>query len=174
MSKNVTVRNNMFLLQVKVTSMNPNRIFPTSMNFLLINPDKYELEDLNEGLFDNSVVFNPDEIRSFIYIFRPKNGEQINKFTSEKLGMLEIKWCNYLGDPGELKVGPFKHSFDNQQGNNFELDIEQCRDQDMELKLEEPQDMRFKIQNLSERPMDLVVHLIDRFDNSKDQICVII
>jgi hypothetical protein len=96
-------------------------------------------------MFENCAVFNPDEIRSLIFIFKPKGDLQINKFLSEKLGQLEIKWTNYLGYPGTLKVGPFKHTFDNQSGQNFDLDIEQCRDQDMEIILEEPQDMRYRI-----------------------------
>ena len=76
--------------------------------------------DINEAaasnLDTNCVVFNPDEIRSFIYILQPKDPEKhkINKFKAEQLGQLEIKWYNYFGDPGLLKVGPFKYGLDNQ------------------------------------------------------------
>ena len=58
-----------------------------------------------------SAVFNTDETRSFIFILTPKKqGAIVNKFQSEKLGHLEIKWYNYLGDPGVQKVGPFMYT----------------------------------------------------------------
>jgi len=51
------------------------------------NPSTFDLQDLNEGIFDNSAVFNTDEVRSFIFILTPKNPEYtINKYLSEKLG----------------------------------------------------------------------------------------
>ena len=33
---------------------------------------------------------------------------KVNKFEQHHLGQLEIRWVNYLGDPGLLKIGPFK------------------------------------------------------------------
>ena len=35
---------------------------------------------------------------------------KLNKFEQHNLGQLEIRWVNYLGDPGILKIGPFKSS----------------------------------------------------------------
>lgn len=68
-------------------------------------------------------MFNTDETRSFIFILSPKDPEYtINKFSGEQLGQLEIKWCNYMGDPGILKVGPFKYSADKE--TKFEIDLQ--------------------------------------------------
>lgn len=87
MSKNIALRDNKYFLQVKVTNLNPNRIFPNQFNFLLSNPDQYDLQDVNETLFDTCGVFNTDEIRSFIFILTPKLGNHtINRYVSEKLG----------------------------------------------------------------------------------------
>ena len=58
-----------------------------------------------------------------------------------------------MGDPGNLKVGPFKHSADTV--TKFEIEINQLRDQKMELSLEEPQDMVFRLYNLSVNTMIL-------------------
>jgi len=135
-SKNIAVRDNKYFLQVKVTKLNPNKIFPSSFTFLMANPDLYTVEDLNEGIFDTAAVFNTDEIRSFVYILTPIRGHTINRCHTEKLGQLEIKWVNYMGDPGFLKVGPLK--FTAESATQFEIDIVQCRDQKMELDLEEP------------------------------------
>lgn len=63
------------------------------------NDKIYSLTDLNENNFNQSVVFSTDEIRSFIYILTPKDPNyKINKFQTEILGQLEIKWFNYMGD----------------------------------------------------------------------------
>ena len=87
-------------------------------------------------MHDSSVVFNPYEIRSFIYILTPKQSNvKINKFKTEQLGQLEIKWHNYLGDPGILKVGPFKYSLDS--SSKFLIEIVLLQDNEpMHLTLE--------------------------------------
>ena len=126
-SKNIVVRDNKYLLMVKATKQNPNKIFPVSFSFLPADPEQYDLQDLNEGMFENSGVFNTDEIRSFIFILNPKPGMTINRFIPQILGQLEIKWVNYLGDPGYLKVGPLRYTPADQQ-NQFEIEISQCRD----------------------------------------------
>ena len=81
---------------------------------------------MNETLFNNCGVFNTDEVRSFIFILTPKlTNKTINRYASEKLGQLEIKWFNYFGDAGYLTVGPFKYTADNI--SKFEIDIVQCK-----------------------------------------------
>ena len=98
--------------------------------------------DINENVYNKSVVFHPDEIRSFIFILVPKlnpdNGQpyKINKFKSDTLGNLQIKWFNSMGDPGICTVGPFKYSGDTI--SKFEIEISQMKNQRMELTLEEP------------------------------------
>lgn len=42
-TKHITLRDNKIFLQVKITSNNPNKVFPTGFNFLLLNPDAYDL-----------------------------------------------------------------------------------------------------------------------------------
>ena len=118
-SKHITLRGNQYILQVKVTNVSVNKVFPESFLFKCWRPEEFDLVDLNEkadgqAILERSIVFNPEEIRSFIFILKPKDPKilQINKFKSEQLGQLEINWYNYLGDPGILKVGPFKHGLD--------------------------------------------------------------
>ena len=54
---------------------------------------------------------------------------KINKFEQHHLGQLEIRWVNYLGDSGLLKIGPFKSSGEAAQGKpggapKFEIDLD--------------------------------------------------
>lgn len=70
---------------MKVTNVCSNKVFPESFVFKCWKPSIFELVDLNkEGSYD-SVVFNPNEIRSFIYMLTPHDKEtyKINKFTAE-------------------------------------------------------------------------------------------
>jgi hypothetical protein len=56
-------------------------------------------------------VFNPNEIRQYLFVLSYKDQNlKINKFEQHHLGQLEIRWVNYLGDSGLLKIGPFKSS----------------------------------------------------------------
>ena len=59
---------------MKVTNVSVNKVFPESFIFKCWKPSEYDLEDMNEqGVFDKSVVFNPEEIRSFIFVLSPKD-----------------------------------------------------------------------------------------------------
>jgi len=56
---------------------------------------------------------------------------KVNKFEQHHLGQLEIRWFNYLGDSGLLKIGPFKSSADtvaastkNPHASKFEIDLD--------------------------------------------------
>jgi hypothetical protein len=61
------------------------------------------------SLFEDAIVFNPNEIRQYLFMINNKDSSiKINKFEQHHLGQLEIRWVNYLGDPGLLKIGPFK------------------------------------------------------------------
>ena len=113
---------------------------------LASSSSKLELTDLNENIFKDSPVFNPEEARSLVYILTPK-GHNLNKYENDALGQLEINWANYFGDSGQLQVSNFKYKVEVQKASGIE--IKQKHDQNMELKLEEPQDMRFEIYNLS-------------------------
>ena len=87
-SKHITLRGNRYILQVKVTNVSVNKVFPESFIFKCWKPNEFDLEDLNETVYDRTVVFNPEEIRSFIFILSPKDPkiQQINKFKAEQLG----------------------------------------------------------------------------------------
>uniref|UniRef100_A0A7S3FUT1 Trafficking protein particle complex subunit 13 C-terminal domain-containing protein n=1 Tax=Strombidium rassoulzadegani TaxID=1082188 RepID=A0A7S3FUT1_9SPIT len=113
-------------------------------------------------MFEQSVVFDRDETRSFIFIIEPRDSSlKINKFKTEQLGQLVIKWFNYFGDPGILKVSPFKYGIDS--NSKFLVEIQQVQEeQDLVLKLEVPQDMRFKIFNLSPQNMNLRLDVWDQ------------
>ena len=60
-------------------------------------------------MFEDSIVFNPNEIRQYLFAINYKDAAyKVNKFEQHHLGQLEIRWVNYLGDSGLLKIGPFK------------------------------------------------------------------
>ena len=67
-STNIIHRDNKYFLQVKITNTSTIQLFPTYVNFLIENPAVFELNDLNEGIFDSSAIFHPDEIRSYLFI----------------------------------------------------------------------------------------------------------
>jgi hypothetical protein len=54
-----------------------NKVFPESFNFILVKGliPMFDLIDINENVYNKSVVFHPDEIRSFIFILVPKINE---------------------------------------------------------------------------------------------------
>ena len=54
--------------------MSVNKVFPESFNFILVKGliPMFDLIDINENVYNKSVVFHPDEIRSFIFILVPK------------------------------------------------------------------------------------------------------
>lgn len=81
-SKHVILRNNRYILQVKVTNASINKVFPDHIQFLVGNPKTYNLIDINDSLQAKSVTFCTDEIRSFIFILEPKDpiNHKINKF----------------------------------------------------------------------------------------------
>jgi hypothetical protein len=81
-SKHVILRNNKFIMQVKVTNASVNKVFPEQILFLVKNFKLYNLIDLNENVQEKSVVFHPNEIRSFIFILEPIDplNHKINKF----------------------------------------------------------------------------------------------
>lgn len=67
-STNILLRDNKYFLQVKIINTSTIHLFPMSIAFLIDNPAVFELQDLNEGIFDNSAIFHPDEIRSYLFI----------------------------------------------------------------------------------------------------------
>ena len=59
---------------------------------------------------------------------------------------------NYFGDPGLLKIGPFKSNME--QKTKFEIDLDVISE-DQVLKLEEPKTIAFRLYNLSLSVMNI-------------------
>jgi hypothetical protein len=123
-SCHVSLKNNKFILQIKVTNSSYNKVFPESFTFHPLNEKEYKVTDLNQNAFRKSHVFDRDEVRSLIFIIQHTDpNHKINKFRAEQLGKLEIRWFNYLGDPGVLTVSPIKYKHDHQ--SKFPVEIQQ-------------------------------------------------
>lgn len=111
------------------------------------------LEQNQLSIFGESVVFNPGEIRQYLFIIQNKDPSfKINKFETHVLGQLELRWVNYFGDPGLLKIGPFKSNME--QKGKFEIDLDVVS-QDQILKLEQPKSIVFRLYNLSNAVMKI-------------------
>ena len=84
---------------------------------------------------------------------------KVNKFEQHHLGQLEIRWFNYLGDSGLLKIGPFKSAGEGQapgKAPRFEIDLDViATPEEQLLRLEEPKSVRFRLHNLSPSPMKI-------------------
>jgi len=66
----------------------------------------------------------PKEVRSYVFLIKPKDPSiKLNKYETVNLGQLELRWLNYFGDPGVMKVGPFTSKLDMQR-TQFEFDLE--------------------------------------------------
>ena len=50
--KNVTLQNNKYFLQVKLENKSVNKIFLSNLKFKMMTPTKFDLKDLNDGIFD--------------------------------------------------------------------------------------------------------------------------
>ena len=75
---------------------------------------------------------------------------------------MEIRWVNYLGDSGLLKIGPFKSSGEAAaQGKpggapKFEIDLDVIASPEEQLlKLEQPKSVKFRLHNLSASAMKI-------------------
>ncbi|CDW87010.1 UNKNOWN [Stylonychia lemnae] len=105
------------------------------------------------SIFNESIAFNPGEIRQYLFIIQHKDtAHKINKFEMYQLGQLELRWVNYFGDAGLLKIGPFKYNAE--QKTKFEIDLDVISD-DQILKLEEPKTIMFRLYNLSANVMKI-------------------
>lgn len=86
-TKHVLLKNNRYILQIKVENASLNKVFPETMRFKSNKPDVFKVIDLNETTYANSPVFDTGEIRSLVFILEPKDPSQkINKFKPEQLG----------------------------------------------------------------------------------------
>jgi hypothetical protein len=70
-----------------------------------------------------------------------------------------VRWVNYFGDPGILKIGPFKSNVDSK--GKFEIDLD-IISEDQTLKLEEPKSIMFRLYNLSPNPMKITLSVKER------------
>ena len=109
-------------------------------------------------MFDKTVVFSSGELRSYLFLISAADGRKLDSNIEITLGTLCLDWKNYFGDPGSLKVGPFK-TLAKQPHQLVDLEIECVTP--MVLVLETPSLCRFRIHNLSEKTMLLSVDLIE-------------
>ena len=113
--------------------------------------------DEQESIFKDAIVFNPNEVRQYLFLVQPKEVSlKLSKFEQHHLGQLELRWVNYFGDPGLLKIGPFKSAGEAsiKGGSKFEIDLDVIASaEDQRLKLEEPKNVKFRLHNLSPNPM---------------------
>jgi hypothetical protein len=60
-------------------------------------------------LFDAAVVFATNEVRSYLFMLSSADPtKKIDTNAEIVMGTLQLDWKNYMGDPGTLKVGPYK------------------------------------------------------------------
>ena len=59
-------------------------------------------------MFDDSVCFHPEEVRSYLYKLKPVKPQfKIDNSKQHVLGQLVINWKNYFGDSGQLNLETF-------------------------------------------------------------------
>lgn len=62
-----------------------------------------------QSLFDSAVVFATGEMRAFLFMLTSADPNvKINPNSEINMGTLYLDWKNYFGDPGSLKIGPYK------------------------------------------------------------------
>lgn len=122
-----------------------------------------------DSLFKNTVVFHPEDTRSYLFSIEPKDTRfKVDKYESYGLGQLELRWQNYFGDPGLLKIGPFKSVADQRPRNDIDLEV--VPEQDRSLNLEEPKQVLFRLHNLSLNNMKISLSTKE-VDQGNIQIC---
>lgn len=189
--KSISLKNNQFLLQIKIKNLSVNKIFLERVLFHCANPQLLKVVDLNnqdlhkslpssqEGsnasavsIFQDSIVFNPSEVRQYLFLVAHATGHsaaKINKFESHHLGQLEIRWVNYLGDPGLLKIGPFKSTGEGlvkgggPAAPRYEVDLDVIASPEEQLlRLEEPKTVKFRLHNMSQAPMKILLSVREK------------
>ena len=62
-----------------------------------------------EGLFDETTSFQPDEVRQYLFLLQPVSSKfRIDNSVEHRLGSVLISWRNYLGDVGALELDKVK------------------------------------------------------------------
>ena len=106
---------------MRIRNVSANKIFIESLQFnpIVAIKDVLHTIDLNqavrsadssqefveEGLFDESVCFHQDEVRHYLFLLKPiKPKFRIDNTMQHRLGSVNIKWRNYMGDFGELEL----------------------------------------------------------------------
>ena len=88
-----------------------------------------------------------------MFILTPSKQQDINKNEGQSVGVLDIKWQNYLGDLGSIRVGPFKYG---EPKVKYDISIE-IVDKNNKLILEEPGMITCKLGNLSKRVLNILL-----------------
>lgn len=72
--KSITLKNNNFLLQIKIKNLSVNKIFMDKVLFNVVNPQVMKVIDVNNqasggaSIFQDTIVFNPGELRQYLFI----------------------------------------------------------------------------------------------------------
>jgi len=108
------LRDNMYMLHFNLTNTTVNHLFLDRVTFHCLESKRFEVVDCSldqntgKSVFANTVDMLPGDTRSFLFLIKPRDESiKLNKYETINLGQLELKWLNYFGDPGVMKVGPF-------------------------------------------------------------------
>jgi len=59
-------------------------------------------------------IMKKKEVRSYIYIFEPKDGSKVSPNDNVGIGTVELRWQNIFGDIGCIEFGPFIYMNENE------------------------------------------------------------
>ena len=77
--------------------------------------DLNQVQGAKEGdeiqtVFDESVSFHPEEVRSYLYMLKPVKPQfKIDNTKQHNLGSLHMTWKNYMGDHGYVQLDTFQN-----------------------------------------------------------------
>ena len=65
--KQINLKANSYFMLVKLVNLSQNHVFLDTVNFQCIEAQKLLCINHNEGLFDEAVVFQPQEMRAYLF-----------------------------------------------------------------------------------------------------------
>ncbi|CAI2375870.1 unnamed protein product [Moneuplotes crassus] len=107
-TQNTVIRKNKYFMEMTLENESTN-LFLQSVHLSVTNPNLTCI-DLNQKDEEDEIVgstMKKKEIRSYLYIFEPKDGQKIKSEDNAGIGTVELHWQNIFGDPGGIVFGPF-------------------------------------------------------------------
>ena len=108
------LRDNKYMLHFNLTNTTVNHIFLDKVMFHCLESKKFAVTDCSlcettgKSVFSETTDMLPGDTRSYLFLISPREKDlKLNKYETLNLGQLELRWLNYFGDPGVMKVGPF-------------------------------------------------------------------